>query len=244
MSRSSHKKIQKFPIKVQLTVNGYLRESQSMFSNEIDNPYYDISIVSNLILMFYYSMNGWDTDKCGQGLSISGLHENTVTVGDIKGFVAERTVYHTQWYHSKERVCVSFTVKINKIAGDSHNLFFGFASFDDIIDGKFYGDEKRINYAFQCNGYLWIKYQNEHPSIMMHDFYTMKLKEGDQAKFTLNLCDAKIYFSRNNEAEKVIFQNIEIAEDIRYKFAAAVFYPGTGDSATLVDVQNLSLSTT
>ena len=67
------------------------------------------------------------------------------------------------------------------------------------------------------------------------------LEEGDKATFTLNLSESKIYMSKNDGDEKVIFPRIETGEDIKYKFAVAFRRNADkGNSITITDVEDLT----
>ena len=219
MSLPTQKKINTFPINIQSAVFGYIREAQSLF-NGMNSAYYNIPFeINHICLSFYYSNLGWDQEKCGSGLVISGLQENTVTLGKKAEYI-DRTIYHKSWYHSQWKGKVSFSIKIDKLNDEQFVLFFGFASFDDIIDPKFYGEQGKINYALQCVGNLWVKYEKCQTSAVNQN--AKLLQQGDEATFTLNLSESKIYMANNGLEEKVIFKNIETGEDIQYKFATAL----------------------
>ena len=136
-----------YPIREKLIIYGYLREVQQLF-DEIDNPYYNIPLAINDICLEYYHSNiKWDPEKCGSELIVSGLQQNTVST-PINSLSKDWTVYHTNWYHSEWNGFVRFSVKVEKLKSNL-TLFIGFASFDDIIDFKFYSEMERINYALQ-----------------------------------------------------------------------------------------------
>ena len=137
-----------------LIISGYIREAQLLFKNK-DNPYYNIPFeISHICINFYHLIIGWDPDKCGQGLTISGLDSNIVTV-DTYDDDAGYTVYHDKWYHSQLKGFVRFKLKVNKLY-DEQDLYVGFASFDDIVNNGFYSVHPRISYALQGDADLYI----------------------------------------------------------------------------------------
>lgn len=76
----------------------------------------------------------------------------------------------------------------------------------------------------------------EHPAALQEN--GSALREGDQATFTLNLSESKIYMSINGKQEKVIFQDIEKGEDIQYKFAIAYYCPIFRDAISIIDIED------
>ena len=162
---------------------------------------------------------------------ISGLHENTVSVSAD----AENTyvsVYHRYWYHSQLKGSVIFTVKVDKLdLSIRPSLFCGFTSSDVIINNGFY-KSKEINYAIECDGDLWIKFQRICNS--KKDVF----QEGDEIKFELNLSESNIYMTKNRTERRQIFANIEAGDDMQYKFAVAYWRPRFGDAVTITDVED------
>ena len=223
----------KCPIKVELTVYGYIREAQQSFINT-HSAYYNIpDAINNICLSFYYSFLGWDSTKCGSGLIVSGLHEDTVTVKDEN---YDCTVYHRQWYHSQSKGFVKFRIYINALIISS-TLFVGFATFEDPIDECFVHHDEELAYVLQCDGDLWVKLDHWHKSSVSSN--ATSLKGGDEAIFTLNLDESKIYISKNGDKPRVIFQNIENGEDIKYKFAIGVAHgPDMGAAVTIRDIED------
>ena len=242
MSIPVQKKSHKFPIKVHYVVYGYIREAQQSLFNGVSSAYYNIPDgIKHICLSFYYANLGWDRNKCGSGLTISGVQENTVTV-EQPGEHKDWSVYHKYWYHSQWKGYVTFSIRIEKLCS-KYKLFFGFPSFDDIIDYKFYGNQAQINYAFQCDGDLWVKFGCDEEDNFIEEENSSFLEQGDEATFTLNLDESNIYMSKNGGKEKVIFKNIEKAENIKYKFAAAFHYSeqvDVGDSVTITDIQDFT----
>ena len=233
----SQSSLKRFPIKVQLTVFGFIRETQAGF-NVVDNPYYNIPFgINHICLTFYYSNIGWDSNKCSDGLVISGLQDDTVTVHSTStdGY----TVYHKHWYHSQLKGFVNFKIQVGQLS-DEGDGYFGFASCDNIINGRFYSEPEKPNYALQGNDSLWCKFEVEDDSIVDENGDT--LEQGDQATFTLNLSESKIYFAKNGGEKKAIFENIESGNDIKYKFAITFFYPHPGDNVTITDVEDFTHS--
>lgn len=220
-------------------IYGYIHEAQDLFKS-IDTPYYNIpEEICMICLAFYYMNLSWDSSKCGSGLVVSGLDDNTVTVEE-SGIDKDWTVYHKYWYHSQWKGSVIFTVKIEKLTA-SYKLFFGFATFDDVIDWKFYGETERLNYAVQGDGDLWVKFQNHRSNDNVVFKNGVSFQTHDQVRFELNLSTKEIYMGKNGESKKVIFKNIDTGDNIRYKFAAAFHYLGDvklGDSVTITNIDD------
>ena len=51
----------------------------------------------------------------------------------------------------------------------------------------------------------------------------LQLKSGDQGLFTLNLRKKQICLKKNNDKEEILFDNIPIGGDIRYKIAVSLY---------------------
>ena len=79
-------------------------------------------------------------------------------IATINGLDA--TVYHENWYDSQMKGEVIFTMEIGELPS---NLFVGFSSFDDIVDGCFVNDT-RLNYFIQHDGDLWARDDKYHDS--------------------------------------------------------------------------------
>ena len=186
-------------------------------------------------MSFYYSNIGWDTENCPSGLEISGSQENIVTIK--KSSNPGYTIYHKNWYHSQLKGFVSFKIKIGRLQSRTDG-YYGFASCNNIIDGRFYTNEKQSCYALQGNTCLWAKWNVTDDSNIDENAET--LQQGDEATFTLDLTEAKIYLSKNGGQKKAIFQNIETGEKIKYKFATTFFTAYSGDFVTITDVEDFT----
>ena len=67
------------------------------------------------------------------------------------------------------------------------------------------------------------------------------LLEGDEATLILNLSESKIYMSKNDEHQQLIFPTIETGENIRYKFVVGFAHQANvGTAVTIKDVEDLT----
>ena len=216
-------------------ISGYVREAQLLFKNK-DHPYYNIPFeIAHICVRFYYLIIGWDSDKCGQGLTISGLDGNIVTV-DTYDMSAGYTVYHDKWYHSQLEGFVRFKAKVNKL-DDDQDLYIGFASFDDIVNNGFYTVlPPRISYALQGDADLWIGNSGVSAKPVMDNAEC--IEEQDIIELILHLTELKILFCKNGGEKRVIFQGIESGSDIRYKFAVTFYFANVEDSVTILEVED------
>lgn len=79
------------------------------------------------------------------------------------------------------------------------------------------------------DGDKWIQGESQTLSSRMDDD-PIALEESDEAVFTLDLNESRIYIT-----------NIKKGEDIRYKFAATFYVACAGESMTMLDVEDCTL---
>eukprot|EP01084_Bolivina_argentea_P073220 132866_1 len=232
MASMSAAQLQQIPKRIRFLVFGCMREWQSLFDDE-NNHYYNIpDLVIHICLAFYHNSIGFDKNKCGSGLKISGTYQNTTTCMNsrTKHSTFDNTVYHTQWIPSMSNGYITYKLRINKLH-NQYTMFIGFASTDHIIDYKFYSNTTDINYALQACGTGWVNYGRR--SNKPH------LTEGNIVSFTLDLTNSRItLFDQNLH---ICFDNIEKHKETKYKFAVAFHDSYENDSISIVDIEsNLS----
>ena len=170
------------------------------------------------ILSFYYYVL-FEPEDCSEYLELSGRNNNTITkIGNNRSFT--NSVYANQWIPSHTNEIIQWKVKNNKQV-ITQSLLIG------IINNNHHHNIDNDIDAEGC--YLYVGDGQLNQDGVDTDKEGPPLKQGYTAILTLDLRLKQIRFRvlsdniYNNSDEHILFENIPIGSDIKYKLAIGMF---------------------
>ena len=194
-----------------LLIFGYVRDNniKMRISNNIPD------LICFIIIL--YCMNEEYFDKPGQNIHIS---DDKLSITRISGTGYDNTTYCKQWIPSISKMIITWKFKVETYTG---TILLGItANFDTFQNDDFtdYGNDIAPVYALSNNG-VWESTQSDKA------FKSWAYSANDEITFILNLKDGNITFQVNNDIKQIIWSDIKMSEEIKYKLAVVLFKMNT-----------------
>eukprot|EP01084_Bolivina_argentea_P108655 194194_1 len=215
-------------------VFGFIREIEAKCSIQNTPP-----LILYTCLLYYYATEYFD--KCGTGVNISD-DKMTITKDSASGTTWNNTTYCKNFIDSTSKGIVKWTFKMNKFHTEKdHN----FPSSDICIGITSTEDNTNKDWAFGASGFYYASgnlgkfFQTDNDSMNKcnanRDSIEEKIKfgESDQITLILDLEQRKIFQQINAGEKYLIWKQIKVDENVKYKVAVTLRYPN--NSMTLVE---------
>ena len=202
-------------------VFGYLRNMDSIFSLSSHIP----PLVSHLCLRFYYIFECIDRVRT----DCFKISDDRLTVTNIKQCGYDHTIFLCKWIESTSKSIVTW--KFERNGTDSvGTIGFGIISIDEEsllkIDFCSTLPKYEPNYSVYDVGYKF-KHGKSEKNMSHHVIHK------NVATFILNLSDATFSCLDAKGDIMILFEDVRIAQDIKYKFVVQIRYQG--DYIKLID---------
>ena len=191
-----------------LLIFGYVRDinNKMKISNNIPD------LICFIIIL--YCMDEEYFDKPGQHIQIS---EDKLSMIRSSGIGYNNTTYCKQWIPSVSNMIITWKFKVETYTG---TILLGIAgNIDEFQNDDFtdYGNDTAPVYALSNNG-VWESTKSDTTK-----FKSWAFSDNDEMTFILNLKDGNISFQVNNDKKQMIWSNIKMGQEIKYKFAIVLF---------------------
>ena len=220
----SQRKLKKIDRKSKLIIYGFIREIQTLLSQ--NKLLYNIPLaIGNIILLFYFEMDEFDLFADGLQLSTDRR-----TVGVAKRIHEHWAgAYGTTGINSENNIRCYWKIKIMKEKG---NMFIGVVTNRDIQEPyqyKFYGN---AFYTFfnhgDCHGHGQVRDHLENEIL-----YGKSYGQDDVVGMYLDLIQKEIHFGVNDKEYDIAFKNITCGSDIVYYLGISVH--AIGNEMRIID---------
>ena len=162
-------------------------------------------------MVIIYFMQREYFDKAGKDIQIS---DDKLSITRISGYNYFSTTYCKQWISSTSNIIVTWKFKYDTM--DTYGkAVIGLVTNDDCYDKDFSDPNIANVYALANHG--WLNRDNDGNKSMMVN--GIGFTRNDEFSFTLDLPNREIILEVNGKERKVIWSNILIGDDIRYRFA-------------------------
>ena len=212
--------------KSKILVNGYIR---NILKDVFKDKVIDETIYAT-ILRFYYLCDYFEKFN-------KEIYKNTIGDGVIKCIDKHKysTIYGNLSISMNEEYNKNckyiWTFRINKIIENC--IWFGISS-TYIIDQDCFCNRESSNYCIGLDGEAWSKCDRKRYVVEGYKF-----NKGDIIKMIINFKLKQISYFKNNENLGVIWDNIDINNNIKYKMAVILGSPQVigGNEIALIDFQ-------
>ena len=201
-----------------LLVFGFTRINMDNSDNFIPD------LICFIILLYY--MNDEYFDKPGKDIKISA---DKLSITRISGNSFQSTTFCKQWISSTSNSVSKWKFKIEKKTGF---IAVGITQNDNCYDKYFvwFSVQKNIDvYAIDAWGEA---IDNDKGHEFERKDY-LRFGVNDEIIYTLDIPSREIRFQVNNEKENIIWSNITVGQDVKYKFAICL--KTEGSKITLID---------
>ena len=195
-----------------LIIFGFIRNMQEL-------KVYIPDLICFMIMIFYMEKEYFD--KAGADYKIS---EDKLSMTRIKGEGWNNSAFFKNWIPSTSNVIIKWIFKATKTEG---NVVMGITTDDSYLNKDFTNMSSAKIYAFSSHGWFNSDKMND---IKIHDVW---FKTGDTMMLILDLKQRDIFFQINDGDRKHLWSNIQIGDEIKYKFAICLRV--AGDIITLTD---------